>query len=286
MESQFESAMHIAWDQQCLSEIRFFWHFFTCSFSLKRKAVQSALNQQQGFALLVAVYNSKAVQLYFDCENECINDPLCMSINFWWQSKKIDFNNKTRQSSSVYFVTKPHSTTKSNWTTKSEWHHQFLNETTDVRAFANAINDYFISFTDNFVPIVYSGPQLAHEDLFVSTAEVARPDNVPNRLLKEFAPELARVIQYLFNPSLVEGTLPALLKSSIVTPMHKVSPPSLIEKDLRPISLTCQSTWGIHLKKAAVGNRWKDRPEKICPWRSFNNGCTTLHPTTNIWSYG
>ena len=37
----------------------------------------------------------------------------------------------------------------------------------------------------------------------------------------------------------MEGTLPALLKSSIVTPNPRVSPPSLIEKDLRPISLTC-----------------------------------------------
>ena len=50
-------------------------------------------------------------------------------------------------------------------TTKSEWHKQFVNEATDVKALANAINDYFMSFTDNFVPIVYSGPQLVHEDL-------------------------------------------------------------------------------------------------------------------------
>ena len=31
----------------------------------------------------------------------------------------------------------------------------------------------------------------------------------------------------------------ALLKSSIVTPIPKVSPPALIEQNLRPISLTC-----------------------------------------------
>ena len=85
-------------------------------------------------------------------------------------------------------------------TTKSEWHHQFLNEATDVRALANAINDYFISLTDDFVPIVHPGPQPVYEDIFVSKAEVARslsslntskasgPDNLPNRLLKEFAP--------------------------------------------------------------------------------------------------
>ena len=109
---------------------------------------------------------------------------------------------------------------------------------------ASAINDYFINLTDDFVPIVHPGPQPVHEDLFVSIAEVARslsslntskttgPDNLPNRLLKEFAPQLAPVIQDLFNQSLVEGTLHVLLKSSIVTPIPKVSPPSLIEKDL------------------------------------------------------
>ena len=58
-------------------------------------------------------------------------------------------------------------------TTKSEWHKQFVNETTDVKALANAINGYFISPTDYFVPIVCPGPQLVHEDLFVSIAEVA-----------------------------------------------------------------------------------------------------------------
>ena len=121
-------------------------------------------------------------------------------------------------------------------TAKSEWHKQFVDETADIKALANAINGYFISLTDDFVPIVCPGPQLVHEDLFVSIAEVARslsslntskataPDNLPNRLLKEFAPELAPVIQYLFNQSLEEGTLPALLKSTIVTPIPKVSP--------------------------------------------------------------
>ena len=59
-------------------------------------------------------------------------------------------------------------------TTRSEWHHQFLNEAAEVRALANAINDYFISLTNDFVPIVHPGPQPVHEDLFVSIAEVAR----------------------------------------------------------------------------------------------------------------
>lgn len=66
---------------------------------------------KRGFALLNAVYSSKVIPLYFDCVNECINDPLCMSINFWWQNRKCDFNNKTRsQNCSACFVADKHST--------------------------------------------------------------------------------------------------------------------------------------------------------------------------------
>ena len=65
------------------------------------------------------------------------------------------------------------------------------------------------------------------------------PDNIPNRPLKEFAPELAPIIRDIYNQSLREGYIPTLLKSSIVTPIPKATPPSTIEKDLRPISLTC-----------------------------------------------
>ena len=39
-------------------------------------------------------------------------------------------------------------------------------------------------------------------------------------------------------------TIPALLKSSIVTPFPKVTPPREIESDLRPISLTCNASKG------------------------------------------
>ena len=51
--------------------------------------------------------------------------------------------------------------------------------------------------------------------------------------------ELAPLVCDIYNQSLREGYIPALLKSSIVTPIPKVSPPALIEQDLRPISLTC-----------------------------------------------
>ena len=61
---------------------------------------------------------------------------------------------------------------------------------------------------------------------------------IPNRVLKEFAPELAPLIMDIYNCSFREGYIPDLLKRSIINPLPKVSPPQEIQTDLRPISLT------------------------------------------------
>ena len=65
------------------------------------------------------------------------------------------------------------------------------------------------------------------------------PDMIPNRVLKDFAPELAPLIMDIYNCSLREGYVSDLLKRSIINPLPKVSPPQEIQSDLRPISLTC-----------------------------------------------
>ncbi|XP_068725496.1 contactin-associated protein-like 2 [Montipora capricornis] len=66
---------------------------------------------QRGVALRHAVYSSKIIQRYFDCVNECINDPPCVSINFWWHTRKCDLNYKTKEHSCrACLVAEPHST--------------------------------------------------------------------------------------------------------------------------------------------------------------------------------
>lgn len=62
---------------------------------------------------------------------------------------------------------------------------------------------------------------------------------IPNRVLKEFAPELAPVIMDIYNRSLVEGYVLDLLKSSIVNPLPK-SPllKKLCKSNLRSITVT------------------------------------------------
>ena len=66
------------------------------------------------------------------------------------------------------------------------------------------------------------------------------PDMLPNKILKIFACELAPIIADIYNPSMMQGVFPKALKRSIVVPVPKVSPPTSIEDDLRPISLTFQ----------------------------------------------
>ena len=63
-------------------------------------------------------------------------------------------------------------------------------------------------------------------------------DNIPACILKDNASILAAPITAIFNSSLREGFIPAMWKAANVVPLPKRNPPRLIEKDIRPISLT------------------------------------------------
>jgi hypothetical protein len=135
---------------------------------------------------------------------------------------------------------------------QQEWHYQFRGDNGNVEILADKVNDLFLSITENFPPLSPFCPtQHVPNEFFVSEAEVYRslsslqvaksvgPDELPNRVLKEFATELSPVIQDIYNQSIKEAYIPDLLKSSIMSPIPKVTPPQSIESDLRPISLTC-----------------------------------------------
>ena len=124
---------------------------------------------------------------------------------------------------------------------KQEWYHQFLDKDTDIKRLANKINSYFVGLTDHFQPLCQGVPPLsvpveflisefdAYKSLSsLQTSKAVGSDNIPNRLLKEFALELdppPPLVCDIYNQSLREGYIPALLKSSIVTPIPKsVSP--------------------------------------------------------------
>ena len=65
------------------------------------------------------------------------------------------------------------------------------------------------------------------------------PDGIPTWILRDFTGCLAPPVCAIFNSSIREGKLPEIWKSAITCPIPKVNPPKSIEKDLRPISLTC-----------------------------------------------
>ena len=108
---------------------------------------------------------------------------------------------------------------------QQEWYHQFLGDTVNTKLLANKINDFFVSLTDHFTLLTRDfPPSLVPQELFVSNEEVFRslsslnvakaegPDNIPNKLLKDFVHELAPIIRNVYNQSLKEGYIPSLLK--------------------------------------------------------------------------
>ncbi len=121
-----------------------------------------------------------------------------------------------------------------------------------MKALANKISDMFLSVTENFSPLPQQNEKIqVPVELLATVQEVqfslksiklsksVGPVNLPNKVLKEFALELATVIQDIYNQSLIDGYVPQLLRCSIISPIPKENPPQAIEKDLRPISLTC-----------------------------------------------
>ena len=71
----------------------------------------------------------------------------------------------------------------------------------------------------------------------LSTHKAGGQDGISNELLKQFAPELAPLIQDIYNELLREGFVPDTLKRSIISPVPKVCPSQNIKSDLRPITL-------------------------------------------------
>ena len=63
------------------------------------------------------------------------------------------------------------------------------------------------------------------------------PDDIPSRILKEFAYELAELITKIFNVSFASGSVPKIWKDSDIIPIPKKQQPTC-EEETRPISLT------------------------------------------------
>ena len=117
---------------------------------------------------------------------------------------------------------------------------------------AEAINDSFSNVASDIPPLEFA-PIPVHytpDEYIISPEAVERsllaikerkscgPDEIPNWVLKNFAPILCRPVCSIFNSSISQGHVPSLWECANVLPLSKVPQPRSIDSDLRPISLT------------------------------------------------
>ena len=100
--------------------------------------------------------------------------------------------------------------------------------------------DNFIIGNDSYIPnkFIISVNQVRKKLARINTKKAAEPDNIPSWILKECVDILSGPVCALFNSSLREGFVPNMWKSAYIHQVPKVSPPTLLEKHIRPISLT------------------------------------------------
>eukprot|EP00918_Siedleckia_nematoides_P068960 GHVU01150341.1.p1 GENE.GHVU01150341.1~~GHVU01150341.1.p1 ORF type:complete len:234 (-),score=11.70 GHVU01150341.1:1379-2080(-) len=93
-----------------------------------------------------------------------------------------------------------------------------------------------------YLPATRPAPSVTRQQMWKELSRIkvhtaAGPDNIPNRILKEFAFEFSTPISDILNSSLDSGIIPKQWKRAIVIPLPKVVPTPSMDK-LRPISLT------------------------------------------------
>ena len=188
--------------------------------------------------------------------------------NFHWTKFK-QLRNSLKNLMSVkhasYILTMCNSITtnpKKFWTylktqTKSRGIPTFLRSTNDDKittsiGMSTAFNKFFQS---TFTPITNKTPPHIVEhldpnlhDIIFETNEIEKqlqglnpskapgPDNLPTKILKDFAHDLAPSITTLFNSSISEGTVPSAWKHANVIPLHKKGDKHTTS-NYRPISL-------------------------------------------------
>lgn len=66
---------------------------------------------QRGVALLNHTYSKLYSHNYPGCLMACMDDPRCVSLNYWWYTSQCDLNNKTKYSAESKFLYRDASST-------------------------------------------------------------------------------------------------------------------------------------------------------------------------------
>ena len=120
---------------------------------------------------------------------------------------------------------------------------------TDVN-FLNELNDFYARFErDNretatklkssadHPPITLSSTDVCNALSRISAHKAAGPDNIPGRVLRACAEQLAGVFTDIFNLSLAQAAVPTCFKCTSIVPVPKHSSPKCLN-DYRPVALT------------------------------------------------
>ena len=91
-------------------------------------------------------------------------------------------------------------------------------------------------FTGGFLKVTEERVQKVLEKINPNRA--SGPDKIPNWLLKECSYIIALPIMKILNLSFYEQSIPTAWKMADVVPLQKKKRVNILEKDLRPISLT------------------------------------------------
>ena len=106
----------------------------------------------------------------------------------------------------------------------------------------NDVPTFHITKLPFFLPAAEPPPKLQPHEickklLSIKVCKSSGPDNIPSRILREFAYELAEPITKIFNISLASESVPKILNDSDIIPIPKKQQPTC-EEETRPISLT------------------------------------------------
>ena len=125
-------------------------------------------------------------------------------------------------------------------------------DSSNFKLIANVINNYFAGFSQAQVPLNFDtlpaylpspspAPQVQPWTVYkelrrTSVTKSGGPDDLPARIIKEFAYELSFPVTNILNTSFSQAIVPTQWKEANVVPIPKQFPPKL--QKLRPISLT------------------------------------------------
>jgi hypothetical protein len=165
-------------------------------------------------------------------------------------------------------------------------------------AVANEINRHLASFSQlqqplkledlpAYLPSKEPPPVIQPWEIYsdlkkVSITKAGGPDNVPPKVLKEFAYELSMRVTDIINASLKRGKVPTQWKEANVVPVPEQTPPSI--NKLRPISLTA----GLAKVAESRVSKWiMNTIEPIIDKRQFGNqkGMSTTHCLIDIYHH-